>query len=74
MARECVVSKYISYSALYPRQQPWFKSDNPLLCVATSWTNQVGYIYLQHGSHGVRRGQGRGYRKFSQCSVCTQIR
>ena len=21
----------ISYSALYPRQQPWFKSDNPLL-------------------------------------------
>ena len=33
----------ISYSALYPRQQPWLKViihslwfDNPLLCIATS--------------------------------------
>jgi len=24
------LSTYISCSALYPRQQPWFKSDNPL--------------------------------------------
>ena len=48
----------ISYSALYPRQQPPFKSDNPLfvvdnplLCVATSWTNQVGYIILTAGRY-----------------------
>ena len=33
MARECVISKYISYSALYPRQQPWFKSDDSLFVV-----------------------------------------
>jgi len=48
MARECVISKYISYSALYPGQQSWFKSDDSLLCGAASWTNQVGYI-IQHG-------------------------
>ena len=43
---------------MYPRQQPWFKSDNPLLCVAAIWTNQVGYI-IQHGSHGVQRRYSR---------------
>ena len=45
------LSAHISYSALYPRQQPRFKSDNPLLCIAAIWTNQVGYIILKHGSH-----------------------
>jgi len=29
----CVYQNYTSYTALYPRQQPWFKSDNPLFMV-----------------------------------------
>ena len=41
----------------------WF--DNPLWCVATSWTNQVGYI-IQHNSHGVwHRSLGQLIRKYN---------
>jgi len=29
----CEITNNISYSALYPRQQPWFNSDNPLFVV-----------------------------------------
>ena len=42
----------------------WF--DNPLLHIAASLTNQVGYI-IQHGSHGVQcpsRANQVGYITF----------